>query len=550
MNYLFGLLILLVVLYLTKQYRYSKKRKQLQQQLQKNWGKPKTDTLFYFHAISRYFEKNHHKKNAFHIIPNETKVDLDLHEIFKFIDRTCSKIGQQFLYFKLRTIGNMEQLINFSSLVDIFSNNKDLALKSQFALSTLNDNNLYDLEELINGQQIDQPKHLWLIYLLSLSVVAFIIAGFFHPGFFLLIIPVYAVHIVLHYGNKSNTEYYSNGVSQLSITLKVAKLLAKEREILNHYKNVDFIKNIETIKFKTEFFGLEKNLNNEYAFAVWVLIEAFKILFNLEYIIFYSFINAIIKEQYSIEKLYVFVGEIDTAIATASLKSGSLETCTPTFSKSNHISTTAIIHPLVNNCIANNLKLNHESLLLTGSNMSGKSTFIRTLSINSLLAQTLNICFAKEYTAPFFKLHSAIRITDNLLEDTSYYLQEVLRVKKLIESSKDDAPCLFVLDEIFKGTNTVERISGGKAILSYLNQGNNTVLVSTHDIELAEMLKQEHYALYHFTETIENNELFFDHQLKPGKLKTRNAIQILALYDYPKEIISDARQVEKGSFVI
>ena len=129
-------------------------------------------------------------------------------------------------------------------------------------------------------------------------------------------------------------------------------------------------------------------------------------------------------------------------------------------------------------------------------------------------------------------------------------MQEVLRVKKLIESSKDEAPCLFVLDEIFKGTNTVERISGGKAILSYLNQGNNTVLVSTHDIELAEMLKQEHYALYHFTETIENNELFFDHQLKPGKLKTRNAIQILALYDYPKEIISDARQVEKGSFVM
>lgn len=354
----------------------------------------------------------------------------------------------------------------------------------------------------------------------------------------------------MHYRNKSNTEYYSNGVSQLSKALKVAKTLYKEVEIANHYTDRQFIKKIEAIKLKTEFFGLEKNLNNEYAFAVWVFIEAIKILFNLEYIVFYSFINAIIKEKDSIEKLYLFIGEIDTAISTASLKAGYLETCTPTFTDNNNILVNKIIHPLVENCISNSLELNNKGLLLTGSNMSGKSTFIRTFSINSLLAQTLNLCFATTYNAPFYKLHSAIRITDDLLEDTSYYLQEVLRVKKLIEASKDRDPCLFVLDEIFKGTNTIERVSGGKAILSYLNKRNNTVLVSTHDIELTEMLEQENYALYHFTETIENNKLHFDHKLKPGKLKTRNAIKILDLHEYPSEIIADARQVEKCSFTL
>ena len=106
-----------------------------------------------------------------------------------------------------------------------------------------------------------------------------------------------------------------------------------------------------------------------------------------------------------------------------------------------------------------------------------------------------------------------------------------------------------MLDEIFKGTNTIERISGGKAILSYLNQKNHIVLVSTHDIELTELLEKENYNLYHFSEQIKNDELLFDHKLKSGKLKTRNAIKILELYNYPEKIISDARKIQADSFM-
>lgn len=108
---------------------------------------------------------------------------------------------------------------------------------------------------------------------------------------------------------------------------------------------------------------------------------------------------------------------------------------------------------------------------------------------------------------------------------------------------------MFILDEIFKGTNTMERISGGKAILSFLNKTNHIVLVSTHDIELTDLLKKDNYKLYHFSELIENENLFFDHKLKIGKLKTRNAIKILELYDYPKEIIIDAQKTKKDNFM-
>ena len=101
---------------------------------------------------------------------------------------------------------------------------------------------------------------------------------------------------------------------------------------------------------------------------------------------------------------------------------------------------------------------------------------------------------------------------------------------------------IFVLDEVFKGTNTIERIAAAKAILSYLNRSNNIVIVSTHDIELSHLLESE-YELYHFSESIENSTLHFHYKLKRGRLTTRNAIRILELVNYPQEIVDEAREI-------
>jgi DNA mismatch repair ATPase MutS len=300
---------------------------------------------------------------------------------------------------------------------------------------------------------------------------------------------------------------------------------------------------------KTEFLGFETTLlTNEYFLAIWMFIELIKVLFNIEYIIFNSFIDGVTKEKDSIEELFVFLGELDSAIATASLKSCDIETCTPVFTNEKQISAEAITHPLLDDCISNDLYIQDKSVLITGSNMSGKTTFIRAIAINSLVAQTLNVCFSKTYKAPFFKLYSSIRIADDVLKSTSYYLEEVLAIKELIDASKDEAPCLFILDELFKGTNTIERISSGKGILTYLGKRNNIVFVSTHDLELAEMLEENSYDLYHFSEKIGGTTLVFDHKIKAGKLKTRNAIKILELYDYPEEIILDAQKTKKDNF--
>lgn len=173
--------------------------------------------------------------------------------------------------------------------------------------------------------------------------------------------------------------------------------------------------------------------------------------------------------------------------------------------------------------------------------MSGKSTFIRAVGINVILGLTINTCFAREFVTPRMKVHSAIRVSDDLLNEKSYYFEEVLTIKNLLAESVCAPGNLFLLDELFKGTNTIERIATEKAVLNYLNNGPNLVLVSTHDLELAGYLG-ETFDLYHFSEQLEKQEILFDYKLKRGILVNTNAIRILELNAYPPQVITDALQ--------
>ena len=201
-----------------------------------------------------------------------------------------------------------------------------------------------------------------------------------------------------------------------------------------------------------------------------------------------------------------------------------------------------VYHPLIEECVPNTLDTFGKSVLLTGSNMSGKTTFIRTVALNMLCALTLDMCFAESFSGRRMRIHSAINLHDNILESQSFYMKEVITVKKMLDESQSSRHNLFVLDEIFKGTNTPERIAAGKAVLSALAENGNTVFASTHDIELAGLLSNE-FDLYHFCEQIEQNRLHFDYLLKQGKLKHRNAIRLLEMEGYPESVIEEANAI-------
>jgi len=542
-----GVILLAIILF--AKYQRKMALAKLKNQLIENWGSLKLEKYQPFNLIEKYFRNNIHQKKAYQIISDRVASDLDLDDVFSYIDRTSSRIGQQFLYYKLRTINDKASLAKLDSLSQLFTN-PVLRMDCQMELSKLSDREGYDLESLINDEHPPKPQNMWLAYVASFAAITIVIIAIFKPIFILGLIPILILNWLTHYKNKLNIDLYVNGVVQLKKSLKVARTLASFPEIKTFYTEFIFFEKIKSFDRKIKFIGFEKDLGNEISGVGWTLTELIKIFFNLEYIVFYSFIESVSIERESIDKLFCFIGEVDSAISVASLKASGDPICTPEFSSNNLFSAEKMVHPLIESCVVNSVELKGKSMLLTGSNMSGKTTFIRTVAINALLAQTLNICFANRFVSPFFKIYTSIRITDDLLDDTSYYLEEVNTIKKLIEASEGSLPCLFILDEIFKGTNTIERISGGKAILSYLNKPIHTVFVSTHDIELTELLQDDNYDLYHFTEQVTNFDLDFDHKLKKGPLKTRNAIKILELHDYPNEIIEEARRVKARNFTI
>ncbi|WP_097027509.1 MutS family DNA mismatch repair protein [Clostridium peptidivorans] len=192
-----------------------------------------------------------------------------------------------------------------------------------------------------------------------------------------------------------------------------------------------------------------------------------------------------------------------------------------------------IAHPLLsNNRISNDVKINDKNkiLLITGSNMSGKSTFLRTVGINTVLAYTgAPICGERLIVSPM-KIYTCMRISDNLEKNISSFYGELLRINIIVKAVEQKEPILFLLDEIFKGTNSLDRHTGAKILINKMSKENAIGLVSTHDLELGDLEKSNRVVKnYNFREYYSEGKIHFDYKLREGISKTRNAMYLMKL---------------------
>lgn len=535
--------ILFQIKYLFSKLTFNRK-KATHKRLKESFGKIKNDS-FDFNMIEKYF-RNKDNSEAYQTLSDKTCNDLDFDELYMFLDRTSSKTGQQYLYNKLRTIQRNEPQTELDErIITQLSKDPALRISIQQQLERLGHKDAYYITSLFQEEHLSPPKWFFIIKILSFASLAALILSFFKPLFFGVLIGVFCINIIIHYWNKNNLVQYVNSIPQLLRLNSVASHLYTDPLLKPINPNLPTsIKLINEVKNRMSFFQLEAKLQGEFEILAWLIFEIFKTLFLLEPLLLFGILKRLNNKRAEIESVFKFVGHTDMLISIASLRNGLDTFCLPSINDDNKISSTEISHPLIFNCTTNDIHISEKSILLTGSNMSGKTSFIRAIGLNVITGLTLNTCFAKSMTFPLLKVFSAIRISDDLMNDRSYYFEEVLTIKEMISESKNNERNLFLLDELFKGTNTVERISAGKAVLSSLAKNNNTVLVSTHDIELADMLTHE-YELYHFSEVINDKSVGFDYKLKEGKLKNRNAIRILEINDYPKEIISEAIEISK-----
>lgn len=331
-----------------------------------------------------------------------------------------------------------------------------------------------------------------MIRLLSVTSLLSIIILPIIPQLIFLLSGVIVINLAIHYWNKRNLYQYLGSIPQLLRLNKIAFKLYKSKV----YRDIspglpESIEIINQVRYRMTFFQLEAKLQGDLEAIVWTLLELFKIVFLLEPLLLFGVLKRLDTKRKEIEEVFCFIGQIDTLISIASLRSGSDKYCLPVMNEYK-ILAKQVYHPLIINCVPNSINVTGKSILVTGSNMSGKTSFIRTIGLNMIAGLTINTCFAESMTIPRFRIYSAIRISDDLLNDKSYYFEEVLTIKDMIQKSTDGIQNLFLLDEIFKGTNTIERVSAGKAVLSWLSRNNNIVFVSTHDIELTDMLSDEY----------------------------------------------------------
>lgn len=493
------------------------------------------------HLISLFHNTEKESDNA--LLNDATVEDLDLEEFFWGTDYTQSCPGRQYLYHILH-YSKRSWVSEQESLICKLSEDKALQLLLDKQLEKLDRSDAYYIPTLFS-KPLPQPSKKRFRLLSICRFVPFILCGLmfiFHiKALLLLFIASLVLNALLHYREKAKVQEYCFSIPQLVKLIEVAEKLVTEKEFLQLNPNIETtLRSLKELQKHLKSFKWSIRLESDLALLAYFFTELFNVFFLTEaYSINRTFVLLKDKQQ-QLKDVFTFVARLDLLRCISLLRKEFPYYCLPTYSENpQELIAEGVYHPMIYDAVDNDLRVSTKSVLITGSNMSGKTSFIRTIGINLITGNVLNTCFAKNFCTPTdMKIASAIHTVDNLMEGKSYFLREVEQVKQLIEDSQQ-GNYLFLLDEPFKGTNTKERIAIGKAVLAALVKNNNIVFISTHDLELA-ALQQDTYELYYFNESVASDVLSFDYKMKKGVASEKNAIKILEIFDYPEEIVRDA----------
>lgn len=237
----------------------------------------------------------------------------------------------------------------------------------------------------------------------------------------------------------------------------------------------------------------------------------------------------------SLEEAFDVIAEFEAVISLASLRINYPDWCFPEIAEGDGYTLTAqqIAHPLINikNRVANDYELNDTLKIdiITGSNMAGKSTFLRTIGINTVLALCGAPVCAVAMRVSVITIISYMRIKDSLNESTSTFKAELDRLQMLLAAVDTDKKVFFLIDEMLRGTNSVDKYRGSKAVIEQLIRKKGGGLVATHDLQIAELEKQypDYIRNFYFDIQVKDGEMLFDYKIKHGECKTFNASMLL-----------------------
>ena len=491
-------------------------------------------------------------------LDERTWVDLNLDDVFAAIDRTQSTLGQHALYHRLRTMPVADHLGAFEALVRRMTVDSAARERTQMALSRLQDPHGYDVWWLGSADAVERRS--WYLVFPVLTATAFVLAVLapFWSAAVMPLVAVLALNVAVRFATDSQVGTIARSFRQCAPLIATAEamrfLVGDDIDPIVSPLQTD-VPALARLKLISRWvngdpFMLAINpdpLAGVVSDFVSAAYEYLNLAFLLDATGVYFGVRDLSRHGRALIRATAAAGDVDAAISIASCRTGRSDWTQPDFRAAEAtIEFSELRHPLVDDAVPNSVVLRPGSgVLVTGSNMSGKSTFLRTVGVNAILAQTISTCLAREYRAPIFHVRSCIGRADDLLAGKSYYIVEVESLLELVRASDDSTPHLFLLDELFRGTNAVERIAAGRAVLHQLLRASkgtakpHVVIAATHDRELVDLTSGT-FDSYHFGDSIGPEGLIFDHRLQHGPSTTRNAIALLRLQGAPETLLTEA----------
>ncbi|MCG2075902.1 MutS family DNA mismatch repair protein [Staphylococcus epidermidis] len=469
--------------------------------------------------------RDHYNKQSF--IDDKTWSDLNMDTLFHKINFNFTAIGEMRLYATLRGMFKVNQ----TSLINMFKDNKVFRLNVSYILSKIG-KNVYPL---FPDQMLPSKRNILLMFCPLLPFIGFAFIFLIPSKGILICLTFMILNAILSFKLKKSYDQDLKSVFYTANVIKQSQALSKIES--TPAISVDFTH----FKASRRFSGLLARVESQD--MVSSIIMFIKLVFMIDYVLFHLIQRSYFKYQEEVMACYDYISLLDNHYSIAMYQHTLTHYCYPKINNNiNGLQMKSIIHPLLDeeNAIANTIDISNH-ILLTGSNASGKSTFMKAVALNLILAQSIQTATAHSFIYQPGYVMTSMANADDVLSGDSYFMSELKSIRRLFNTYQCNKIYCFI-DEIFKGTNTTERIAASESVLSYLdNQKAYQVIAATHDVELSILLENT-YNNYHFNESIQENSIFFDYKIKPGKANTRNAIELLRITQFPIDIYQRAQQ--------
>lgn len=487
--------------------------------------------------LSDFWHIKQSKEQPESFVDDTTWNDLDMDKVFARIDSCYTSAGEEYLYALLHSPSYGEApLKEREALMAVLGENPQKRLELQLILSKMGKTNSVGLS--VFGYDISSKRlNAHSVYSV-LALLPFICAGLFFvswPAGLAAVGISLIVNVVVH----SLTKLYIE--KELGVLKYFSSLLWCSKKIIRLNISPEITTALsENLRAFKRLGGKVSSLTRERLSDADMVADYFKVPFLSDIRNYNKAIEAIAKNQKEYRELCSLVGSLDTAIAVLSFRKSLPRFSVPEFTEERVIEAMGIYHPLLSDPVLNDALITR-GCLISGSNASGKSTFIKALAVNGILAQTICTCMADKFRTRFALVVTSMAVRDDLTAGESYFITEIKSLRRISETAKS-VFCACYIDEILKGTNTVERIAASYSVLSSLSSLPCLCVAATHDIELTRML-EDRYDNFHFEEQIAEDGMTFDYKIRKGPSRSRNAIKLLEFMKFDFGVVSEAQKL-------